>query len=414
LRVHAFLIALGMTGASAAPLAAQHAHHPAEAPDAASVDPGELRGPTKSSKTPTLAFDSKGRLWAVWVEQSRIFASVSADAGRTFARAVAVTPGPEPIDANSESRPKIAVGPGDEIYLTWTRAGTQPFTGDIRFSRSIDGGRTFTAPVTLNDDQRETGHRFDTVHVGPTGIVYVIWIDKRDLDRATEANQPYAGAALYFTRSTDRGATFSPNAKLKDHVCECCRIAVEFDGDEPVVFWRDVIDGRTRDHAIMRFSDALTPGAPMRATHDGWDIDACPHHGPSLSIAPDGTYHMVWFTGEGPQGIGAYYARSSDGGRTLTPPMRLGSPNAFGHAVVLSDGADLYIAARDIVPPAGMSVQILRSHDGGATWTQPVEALRTAGASDHPFLLARGGEVYLSWFTADEGLRVVSLRRFRF
>ncbi|MCC7415583.1 MAG: exo-alpha-sialidase [Acidobacteria bacterium] len=408
-RLHASAIVAGLAAMSMieAPAAAQHDHPPAPPPATTPADESTLRGPTKSSKTPTVAFDRKNRLWAVWVEGSKVFASVSADAGRTFGRAVALTRAPEPIDANGESRPKIAIGPGNEIYVTWTTAGTQPFTGYIRFSRSLDGGRTFTTPVTLNDDERETGHRFDTIHVGPTGIVYVIWIDKRDLDKATEAHQPYAGAALYYTRSTDRGASFSPNAKLKDHVCECCRIAVAFDGDRPVVFWRDVIDGRTRDHAMIRFSDALTPGPPARATWDGWDIDACPHHGPSLSIAADGTYHMVWFTGEGPQGVGAFYARSADGGRTLTPPMQVGSPNAFGHGVAFSHGSDVYVAARDIVRPAGMSVQILTSSDGGATWSPPAEALRTAGAADHPFLLAGGGQVYLSWFTAEEGLRVV-------
>ena len=57
------------------------------------------------------------------------------------------------------------------VYLTWTRSGKQRFTGYIRFSRSIDGGRSFSTPVTLNDDARETGHRFNTVHVGPTGTL---------------------------------------------------------------------------------------------------------------------------------------------------------------------------------------------------------------------------------------------------
>lgn len=388
-------------------LSAQHASssHPigAKVPDSV----GELRGPSTASTAPTVAFDRAGRLWAVWVERSRVFASVSDDLGRTFGKAVTITPQPEDVDANGESRPKIATGPGGEIYLTWTRAGRERFTGYIRFSRSIDGGRTFSTPVTLNDDERETGHRFDTVHVGPTGTVYVVWIDKRDLDKATEAKKPYAGAALYFTRSTDRGATFSPNEKLKDEVCECCRIAVDFDGQEPVMFWRDVIGGTTRDHGILRFRDRLTAGSPSRATHDGWEIDACPHHGPSMSIAKGGTYHLVWFTGHGPQGGGAFYGRSTDGGKTMSPPMRVGAPSGFGHAVVLSRGRVVDLAVKEAIGPGGISVQILRSSDGGVTWSKPAEALRTARASDHPFLLAKGDDVYLSWSTRDEGLRIV-------
>jgi hypothetical protein len=115
----------------------------------------------------------------------------------------------------------------------------------------------------------------------------------------------------------------------------------------------------------------------------------------------------VWFTGVGPQGGGAFYARSTDGGKTTTAPMRIGSENAFAHAVVLSRGRVVYLAVKEAARPAGMSLQIRRSADGGSTWSAPVEALRTAGVSDHPFLLARGDEVFVSWFTKDEGLRVV-------
>jgi hypothetical protein len=186
---------------------------------------------------------------------------------------------------------------------------------------------------------------------------------------------------------------------------------MDFDGAEPVMFWRDVIDGKTRDHGIMRFRDRLTPGRASRATHEGWEINACPHHGPSISIAEDGTYHLVWFTGYGPQGGGAFYARSTDGGKTTTPPMRIGSENGFGHAVVLSRGGVVYLAVKDAVRPTGMSVQILRSMDGGSTWSKPVEALRTAGTSDHPFLFAKGDAAYLSWFTGAEGLRVTPVTR---
>jgi hypothetical protein len=403
------LYALTATAAVVVSAVVPHAQHHERPPVAPAAHTASPRGPSTSSTTPTVAFDRAERLWAVWVEGARVFVASSKDAGKTFTGAVNVTPAGEVIDANGESRPKIALGPGGEIYVTWTRSGKERFTGDIRFSRSIDGGRTFSPARTLNDDGRETGHRFDELQVGPTGTVYVAWIDKRDLDDAEHAGRPYHGAALYYTHSTNRGATFAPNRKLKDHVCECCRIAIDFDGAEPVVFWRDIVGTNTRDHGILRFRDALTPGSPTRATHDGWNIDACPHHGPSLSIAEDGTYHMVWFTGEGPLGPGAFYARSRDDGKTMTPPVRVGTERTFGHAAVLSRGRHVYMVVKESVEPAGMSVQVYVSADGGASWSKPREALRTSGTSDHPFLLERGATVFLSWFTRDEGLRVIPL-----
>ena len=117
---------------------------------------------------------------------------------------------------------------------------------------------------------------------------------------------------------------------------------MDFEGTEPVMFWRDIVGGTTRDHGILRFRDRLTPGTPSRATHDGWEIEACPHHGPSMSVAEGGRYHLVWFTGHGPQGAGAFYARSDDRGKTTTPPMRVGSDSGFAHAVVVSRGTNVY------------------------------------------------------------------------
>lgn len=205
-----FLVVMAAFTVAPCVVGAQHASHGVAAP----APPGTVT-------TPTVAFDSTGRLWRVWVEGQKVLVSSSADLGRTYRPPVAVTREPEKVDANGESRPKIAIGPGGEVFVSWTRYGTRAYTGDIRFARSVDGGRTFSAPRTINDDRLETGHRFDALAVGPDGTVYLVWIDKRDLERAAAATQEYGGAALYFATSRDRGLTFAPNRKIKDHICEC-------------------------------------------------------------------------------------------------------------------------------------------------------------------------------------------------
>lgn len=357
---------------------------------------------------PTPVAGRAGRVWVARVEGERVVVAMSADRGRSFGPAVAVTPVDEPIDANGEGRPKIAVGPDEEIFVTWTRSGRARFTGDIRFSRSVDGGKTFSAPVTINDDGRETGHRFDALHVGPSGVVSIFWIDKRDLDAATAGGRAYRGAALYMAQSTDRGATFAPNRRVKDHVCECCRIAIATDGNVPVLVWRDVLEGGIRDHAWLRFSDPQTPGPAQRATDDGWAIDACPHHGPSLAVDGDGVYHLVYYTGEGPNGEGTFYQRSDDKGRTFTAPMRVSGEHGFGHGVVFAVDRRVVVAVREPRPGGGSAIEVHRSRDGGGEWDGlPEVVLQTAGSADHPQLFSNGGTIYLSWYTANEGLRIV-------
>src|SRR5215210_247930 len=127
--------------------------------------------PQKWMRTPAVVFDARAQAWRVWIDDDHVLVSTSLDRGKTWRAATRVTPQPETIDANGESRPKIALGRKGEVYVSWTRSGKKPYTGDIRFARSLDGGKTFDAPRTINDDGVETGHRFDALLVAGDGTV---------------------------------------------------------------------------------------------------------------------------------------------------------------------------------------------------------------------------------------------------
>jgi hypothetical protein len=55
------------------------------------------------------------------------------------------------------------------------------------------------------------------------------------------------------------------------------------------------------------------------------------------------------------------------------------------------------------------AVRAMRSHDAGITWSDVRDVARTKGTSDHPLLLARDRNAFLSWFTAAEGYRLIPI-----
>ena len=116
----------------------------------------------------------------------------------------------------------------------------------------------------------------------------------------------------------------------------------------------------------------------------------------------------MWFTGEGPGGTGAFYAKSRDRGASFSPPMRLGPEATLAHAVVLSRGSRVAIAWMEAAG-AGRAVRVMHSVDSGATWSHPREAASTAGLSDSPLLVSHGEQLYLSWFTPAEGYRLIAI-----
>ena len=347
-------------------------------------------------------FDARGTLWAVHKVSRHIAVSRSEDAGHTWQNPVLVTSTPEPTDAGGDARLKIAPGPAGEIYLTWTKPLAKPYTGEIRYSRSLDGGRSFSVPAVVHRDRQEITHRFDTLAVNSRGQVFVVWIDKRDLAAAGDDVEAYAGAAVYFAVSDDQGATFRGDFKVADHACECCRITLAPRPDGKVdAMWRHVFKPNIRDHAVATLSANGQAGLLRRATFEEWGIDACPHHGPSLAADGHGRLHAVWFSGA-PASRGVFYGQLRGGG--VDALRRVGADGAANADVAVS-GRMVAVAWKAFVEGRSW-LRGMISADGGTSWRE-VELASVAGASDHPRVLTRDGRFHVFWNTAEKPLTVI-------
>lgn len=355
---------------------------------------------------PTLAvgatLDAEGRLWLARVENQQLWVSRSDDGGQHFSQPVAVSSEPEAIAADAESRPKIAVARDGTVLLSWTQSLPQKYSGNIRFSRSTDGGRHFSRPITVNDDGRVTSHRFDSLAIDGSGGVALMWLDARDRDAAREKGGDFGGVSVYFVRSTDNGATFGANRRLTAHTCECCRTALTWTADGPVGMWRNLYGRNTRDFALAN----LDRGEVSRATDDEWQIDACPHHGGGLAVDARGARHLVWFT-QGKTRQGLFYRRVAEG--RASPPMPLGDPAAqAGHASVAAAGETVLIAWREF-DGQGYVARVMHSTDGGVSWSAPRRLAVARDAADYPLPLVDGRRALVVWNSAAEGLRVLPL-----
>lgn len=345
--------------------------------------------------TATAAFDQDGKLWVTWVKQDHVYVQSSADKGKSFSTPVKVNKAPEPIIAHDEYRPKIQLDSNGNIYLTWTRSLEKRHTGNIRFSRSNDGGKTFSEPVTINDNLEIISHRFDSLLVGENGEVFIAWLDARDKEQAKASQQEFLGTALYYAWSNDGGKSFYPNKQVAPHTCECCRLAMALDVDNlPVMMWRHVFPGNIRDHALLKFTDWQTPENVLRVSQENWQIDACPHHGPSLAVSNNGTYHGAWFSGaQSAQGL--FYARSMDQGKRFESLMPFGKPGAK-HPHIAALGQKVAIVWTEF-DGTNTIIKSMHSADDGKSWSEPNTLAMTTDSADYAFLLTDSNHIYLSW-----------------
>ena len=380
----------------------------------------------KSMLAISTAFDSQGNLWRASVHDGFVVVDKSSDFGKTFSASVKVNSEPQKIGADGEARPKIAISPEGNIYVTWTEALKNPFAGYIWFARSINAGKIFEKSYIVHQDRTEITHRFDALNVAPNGNITVSWVDKRDLIAAKAAGKKYDGAAIYYAVSTDKGASFKQEQKLADSSCECCRIVTTNKPDGTVVaLWRHVFEGGERDHMMAEIPKADAKHDTHRATFGHWKIDGCPHHGAALASGGEGKhwwgYHMAYFDGNDTK-PGLYYSRM-DGVAWASSPAKKFGDNAkqAGHPALLSfsdklGGENVWLVWREI-NDGKSSILGMFSDDGGKSWNEAKTLATSSQKADYPILIHYKNlaqdkdQPYLVWNTQQDGLIVIALKQ---
>ena len=154
---------------------------------------------------PVLASDSRHTLYAVWQETSAqgtdILFNRSRDGGSTWLDSSLRLNTPPPGPTHTSRIPVVAVNEPGRIFVVWE--DFRHNTTDLYFNRSLDGGTTWLAQDVWVTAVRPplASASGPVLSADRSGHLYIIWTDLRE-----------APNSLYFTRSLDEGATWSPNA----------------------------------------------------------------------------------------------------------------------------------------------------------------------------------------------------------
>ncbi len=300
------------------------------------VDLGASELPNQSD--PVLAWDASGAAYLAFIGYNQndltvggIFAARSEDAGKTWDKPSLVAAHADGVFNDKEwlttdrSRNPSTKG---NVYVTWTRfskEGQNRERGDIVASRSTDGGKTFSAPVTINLPTQSDNQGSYPV-VGPNGELYVLYYSEGDADRGGQTR------GLYIARSTDGGLKFStpvkaasvsrpvsplPGSKFRVFVLPV--LAVDPSSGALYAVWNDFRTDDT-DVLLVRSTDGgNTWSDPVRVNND----PRTPRHDqffPTVAVGADGTVHLLWLDRrDDPNNklYRPYYAASEDGGKTF-------------------------------------------------------------------------------------------------
>ena len=314
-----------------------------------------------------LYHDQTGRLYTVWSEDApsvrEILFGVSTDYGATWSSTSSDRIISLPDGKAAYEEPSIAVRPWDEdspILVVWAEDFLD--NREVHYGISTNGGATFSsefADLVLSDVSTTGEAGIPSAAIDADGVMHVVW------HQATED-----GAEVFYSRSTDGGATWSGTAA--DRI-------ISFPDGNPALEPRIMEAGNDRLIVIWREDD----DSGGRALH--------------LGVSDDGG--DTW--------------TSETADRSISQPVNL--MTSHDAAAGTFEGGDnnsvyaVYAGSFDTASPFHYEVYVTYSTDNGATWTGETQTIpvsfdeshtRSASTPDVHFGLCTGAIVV--WNEEDE------------
>ncbi len=293
----------------------------------------------------------------------------SLDRGDTWLTVEIEIEGAQPGTARD---PQLVVS-GSSLFVTWKR------DADVFFSRSLDSGATWSAPVALNTPGIAVLH--PTIAVDGSSIL-VAWSDTRDALGVTERR-------VYCNRSIDEGATWVGELPVTDSagaqavIVGPPRLAVA--GLEVSILWRDTRDWTGSviypERADLYMNSSNDGGATWRTANRrvGPALAPASVQSASAHVGVDAGRVFAWWVDDRTAPFAAndeftlYFNRSLDGGLTwLAEDREISDPahpllGAESPPHVIARGVTFYAVWWDTRNDVWFAI----SMDGGLTWGEP-------------------------------------------
>jgi hypothetical protein len=263
-----------------------------------------LSSGSEGGLAPVVDTDSAGTVNVAWAgsmnSPRQVVFARSTDQGVTFS---------QPINVSNSTEegfdPAIAIGADDAINLAWEDTGSG--IGQIFFSRSTDGGASFSTPGQVSAALGEASDA--EIAIDSQGRISVAWIEE----------QPAGGTRIAISNTNGEAASFSaPLAVTSGPEAEFEYLAMVARGNTIYLAYGD--DDVQQVYLTQSRSDLLTFSKPLQLSNA--EANKGEAKSPSLAVDGNGRIHVVWIDTSilgGDHGLVVY--RSSSDGQSFTPPV---------------------------------------------------------------------------------------------
>ncbi len=367
-------------------------------PAAALSAPRPIASPALAgSRVPNLAALPDGRFAMTWLEPAggeRMALRFAIHDGERWTPAATIAVG-DSFFVNWADVPSIRPLGGDRFAAHWLwRSGAGTYSYDVRVSQSMDGGRTWSVPITPHRDGTASEHGFVSL-VADTGATLAVWLDGRNSAGQHATTHDAMPEMTLRAASIARDGSLRDEVELDERTCDCCPTAAVATDRGMLVAYRDRSSNEVRDIYVTR-REAGRWSAPQRVHADEWHIEGCPVNGPAL--AANGSHvAILWYTAaaDSPR---VYLAFSEDAGEHFGAPVRVDGGDPIGRVslALLADGSALATwleaSGRDALV---RGVRVTPRAAPGVAFT--VATTSATRASGYPRVVISGKHILFAW-----------------
>ena len=255
-------------------------------------------------------------------------------------------------------------------------------------SSNASGDLSFNSDVRVNDDPIGVAEQScSSIAVDDNGTAYIVWVD-------------YNNGDIFFAKSTDGGASFTPSVRINNNESRGGNPSISVDKSGVIyVVWHH--QGSIFFAKSINSGKSFSPNVKV----DNITADGSSSFNPSIAI-DDSNIYVAWYGRVQYQEWGdVYFGRSTDGGKSFSETLRVSDKSSAvtSHPSITTKNGKVFIVWVG-GPNLGANIHFAMSTNGGISFDPNVNITDSGGmitSVDRCVGVDSSGNIYVVWSIED-------------
>lgn len=259
-------------------------------------------------------------------------------------------------------------------------------------SSNASGDLSFNSDVRVNDDPIGVAEQScSSIAVDDNGTAYIVWVN-------------YNNGDIFFAKSTDGGASFTPSVRINNNESRGGNPSISVDKSGVIyVVWHH--QGSIFFAKSINSGKSFSPNVKV----DNITADVSSSFNPSIAI-DDSNIYVAWYARIQYQEWGdVYFARSTNDGGSFNETIRVSDKSSAvtSHPSITAESGNVFIVWVG-GPNLGANIHFAKSTNGGASFDPNVNITDSSGiitSVDRCVAVDSSGNIYAVWSNGDVYIR---------